>query len=164
MALKENCFQYDSLLQGRCIRLCFVTLSDPGHLLKVRLVEVRLDTTDFEALSYVWGDQSQRVPIRCSGQDHSIGQNLHGALIEYQRQGSTRGLWVDAICINQSCEAEKNQQVRMMRDIYRTAKRTIIWLGPLQFSDIEGIDLADLVYAKCRKNNDYKEVDFSVYI
>ncbi|OAL54636.1 HET-domain-containing protein [Pyrenochaeta sp. DS3sAY3a] len=136
----------------------FFAVSDPDSL-ELRLVEVPLDTTDFEALSYVWSDQSQKVPIRCNGQDHSIGQNLHEALMEYQRQGSTRGLWVDAICINQSCDTEKSQQVRMMRDIYGIAKRTIIWLGPLQPNDIEGIDLAEMIYAKCRKNNEYNEND-----
>jgi hypothetical protein len=37
---------------------------------------------------------------------------------------------VDAICINQKKILEKNNQVKLMGDIYRAAKETVIWLGP----------------------------------
>jgi hypothetical protein len=40
-----------------------------------------------------------------------------------------RLLWIDALCINQSDKKEKGLQVQMMRDIYKSASRTIIWLG-----------------------------------
>jgi hypothetical protein len=41
----------------------------------------------------------------------------------------TRFFWIDQICINQSDDAEKSRQVRMMHDIYYCAKETLIYLG-----------------------------------
>jgi hypothetical protein len=61
-----------------------------------------------------------------------IGENLYHAL-KYLRHpvgGSPRRLWVDAICINQEPgNAEVNEQVPMMGDIYMEACRVLIWLG-----------------------------------
>lgn len=37
--------------------------------------------------------------------------------------------WIDAVCINQSDYKEKSFQVSRMADIYRQARKTIIWLG-----------------------------------
>jgi hypothetical protein len=41
----------------------------------------------------------------------------------------TRFFWIDQICINQSDDAEKSRQVRMMHDIYDCAKETLIILA-----------------------------------
>jgi hypothetical protein len=38
-------------------------------------------------------------------------------------------LWIDAICINQEDVDEKTEQVRMMNEIYRAARRVSVWLG-----------------------------------
>jgi hypothetical protein len=38
-------------------------------------------------------------------------------------------IWVDALSINQSDIQERNKQVSIMRDIYRNAKSTVVWLG-----------------------------------
>jgi hypothetical protein len=39
-------------------------------------------------------------------------------------------MWIDAICINQSSVAERELQVKLMRDIYQQADGVVIWLGP----------------------------------
>ena len=38
-------------------------------------------------------------------------------------------MWIDAICINQDDSADKEQQVKLMRDIYGSATRALVWLG-----------------------------------
>lgn len=40
-----------------------------------------------------------------------------------------RFFWIDALCINQDNVLERNHQVGMMKNIYTTANRVIIWLG-----------------------------------
>ncbi|KAL2067909.1 hypothetical protein VTL71DRAFT_16007 [Oculimacula yallundae] len=40
-------------------------------------------------------------------------------------------IWADALCINQSNDEKKAQQVANMGEVYQTAARTIIHLGPL---------------------------------
>lgn len=38
-------------------------------------------------------------------------------------------IWVDAICVNQSNEKEKNQRVRAMGKVYSNAVEVSAWLG-----------------------------------
>ncbi|KAF2032904.1 heterokaryon incompatibility, partial [Setomelanomma holmii] len=38
-------------------------------------------------------------------------------------------IWIDAMCINQGDDKEKMGQIQMMTDIYRNAKKVMIWLG-----------------------------------
>lgn len=39
-------------------------------------------------------------------------------------------IWIDQICINQSDDSEKSDQVQLMRVIYTSAKQVLVWLGP----------------------------------
>lgn len=38
-------------------------------------------------------------------------------------------LWIDGICIDQTCTAERSAQVALMRDIYKQAAEVVVWLG-----------------------------------
>ncbi len=58
-----------------------------------------------------------------------ITQTAFDMLVRRASPWRTRHIWIDAICINQDDINDKNQQVRMMRDIYGRASRTLIWLG-----------------------------------
>lgn len=40
-----------------------------------------------------------------------------------------RILWVDAICIDQTNESERNHQVNQMGDVYSQATQVLVWLG-----------------------------------
>lgn len=84
----------------------------------------------YEALSYVWGDSESTEPTMCNGKQVNIRPNLHYALRQLRRESQSRILWADAICINQSCTPERNQQVSKMILIYRSAQRVLVWLGP----------------------------------
>jgi len=84
----------------------------------------------YEALSYTWGSQPKfNCKIFCNGTIFKITENLHNCLIHLRYKDQPRKLWIDAICINQQDETEKNRQIRMMRDIYGKAKQVVIWLG-----------------------------------
>ncbi|KAM0191681.1 hypothetical protein ACHAPA_008297 [Fusarium lateritium] len=84
---------------------------------------------DFEALSYVWGDIHPAEYININDQDISITPNLHLALIHLRLTDEVRTLWVDALCIDQLFHGERNQQVRIMGDIYKSARQVVVWLG-----------------------------------
>jgi hypothetical protein len=99
--------------------------------LQGELVHVDLDDRPiYSALSYVWGDQSDRVLFVCDGVEITVGKSL-GQALKHLRQatGPPVVLWVDAICINQRKISEKNHQVALMKDIYWFAKKTVVWLG-----------------------------------
>lgn len=114
----------------------------PGHydeVVRCSLSIVSLDDRpEFEALSYVWGDAGDTRTVYVDNVPFPATTNLESAL-RYIREHSceatnelipaTLDVWVDAICINQSDVEERNQQVRMMRDIYSQASHVLIWLG-----------------------------------
>jgi hypothetical protein len=83
----------------------------------------------FEALSYVWGDPGVTVPIGVDGCELFVTTNLESFLRRLRSVDETRILWADAICIDQTNLAERSSQVNLMADIYRSAKKVLIWLG-----------------------------------
>ena len=53
-----------------------------------------------------------------------------------------RLLWIDAICINQSDNAEKSLQIPMMDRIYSKAERVIIWCPPCRMHLAKDLETA----------------------
>lgn len=98
----------------------------------------------YEALSYVWGsqDNQETVSVVTPGAEEGgvfssrntaslhVTQNLAIALRHLRRRDAVRTLWVDAICIDQQNVAERSEQVGKMGQIYRSAARVVVWLGP----------------------------------
>lgn len=58
-----------------------------------------------------------------------IKPNLYEALKMLRDEKAVVSLWVDALCINQFDEDEKNEQVCKMQLIYSKAYNVSIWLG-----------------------------------
>lgn len=88
----------------------------------------------YEALSYAWGPPSPAEDALVEGETPgqtrlSIGPGLTDALRHLRFPDRPRTLWVDAVCINQTDEAEKNVLVARMDSIYRYARRVVVWLG-----------------------------------
>jgi hypothetical protein len=96
------------------------------------------DNPVYQALSYTWGDPNRVCTIILNGQKISVGTNLEEALQYFYSISYLGLLWVDAICINQNDNDEKNWQVQQMRDIYAQAEFVIAWLGAAS----DGSDLA----------------------
>jgi hypothetical protein len=122
-------FAYQKLPEGgsaiRLIRLL------PGNDLDEIWCSLETASLDarYEALSYVWGKEEPHTPILCNGTQIGVTHNLKIALNGLRLPDRERTLWVDAICINQKDEAEKAQQLTMMREIYKAAERTVAYLG-----------------------------------
>jgi hypothetical protein len=83
----------------------------------------------YEALSYVWGNPNETLPIFINGSPFPVSVNLHAALSRLRDRTFERIIWVDAICINQRKPEERKQQVQLMAQIYSKAHRVIVWLG-----------------------------------
>ncbi|KAK0753770.1 hypothetical protein B0T18DRAFT_442299 [Schizothecium vesticola] len=86
-----------------------------------------------------WGATTPTVPIviypqradgqLLDGQRVEVRQNLEAGLrrfrkMEYFRRGGK--IWIDAICINQDDDVEKNAQVQMIAFIYKLASNIIV--------------------------------------
>lgn len=102
-----------------------------GSLKTIRLQDDNSSVpTEFEALSYFWGNEEADRTLSIDNTPFSIKPNLETALRELSKGKVERLLWIDAICINQTDLNERNAQVRMMSSIYRSAAQVIIWIGP----------------------------------
>ncbi|KAF7887914.1 uncharacterized protein EAF01_011068 [Botrytis porri] len=86
----------------------------------------------YVALSYVWGSPADKMTILVNGIEMQVTQNLHTALISLRKSTWVRrrvNLWIDALCINQDDLDEREQQVKLMRDIYAMAWQVVGSLG-----------------------------------
>ncbi|KAI1362778.1 heterokaryon incompatibility protein-domain-containing protein [Xylaria arbuscula] len=97
-------------------------------------ISCRLEVQDLrdgidEALSYVWGKREDPKCIWVDDQPFQITSDLYAILLSLRRPSTTRVLWIDAICINQSDLEEKSHQVRLMGEIYSNARIVTIWLS-----------------------------------
>lgn len=86
-------------------------------------------TIQYLALSYTWGERGRSHYMRCNGVFIPIRQNLWVALQHLRSESQDRNIWIDAVCVNQSNNAEMSHQVAGMSPIYRSALQTIVWLG-----------------------------------
>ena len=89
----------------------------------------RVDSRPYNALSYVWGDQTEQKPLLINDSEAYIGRSLYDALINLRRRDTSLRIWVDAVCINQNDLEERSRQVQRMGDVYAAAKEVFIWLG-----------------------------------
>jgi hypothetical protein len=125
-------YRYRELRHKDSIRIIKLLPGSADAPLQCEILEHRKsDGLDFEALSYVWGDQDFCLSIHevKSGASIGITANLANALRQFRSERTERLLWIDQICINQSDNKEKAQQVAQMDEIYCMAKRTLVWLG-----------------------------------
>lgn len=119
-------------LQGDDIRV--LTLHPGSDLAPVkcslRTVSLSdIDRTQFEAISYVWGDSKLRAGIQLDSRKVNVPLNTFKALHAVRLPRRPRVLWIDALCINQDDLDERNQQVALMCQIYRASIRNLICLG-----------------------------------
>lgn len=81
-----------TLLQPGEIRLLYPVVQcekDSWSLKAVRLDSHELqNSVEFDALPYMWGDQSHTFTFVCNGRELSIHQNLKDALPHLARRGS----------------------------------------------------------------------------
>ncbi|KAL9118904.1 MAG: hypothetical protein Q9187_004543 [Circinaria calcarea] len=85
--------------------------------------------TPYEALSYTWNTRGASEFIWCDDKVLPVSSNVYNALHRIRKTDTSKMLWVDAICIDQSCIQERNQQVGLMRFIYNRATQVVPWLG-----------------------------------
>jgi hypothetical protein len=80
--------------------------------------------------------------ILVDGKTFPATVNLVAALDSISKSlGSAGYLWVDAICINQNDNEERNAQVAMMSSIYKKAYGVIAWLGREEDRSTEVIEI-----------------------
>ncbi|KAK0648230.1 heterokaryon incompatibility protein-domain-containing protein, partial [Cercophora newfieldiana] len=113
--------------------------------IRCSLINCSLDEAPpYDAISYCWGSPSPSHAVFADGASLPVPQSAQEILSSRAADLTTAGVryrWLDAICIDQSSTSDKTQQVRLMRDIYGHAERTVVYLGEPSLSPAESFVL-----------------------
>jgi hypothetical protein len=102
----------------------------------------------YDALSYVWGSPDKTLPIFVHNHSFNVTVNLHAALSRLRNGSLERVIWVDAICIDQANNKEKEDQIQSMAKIYGQANRVIVWLGEAEDHSDQALEAVRLAPGK----------------
>ncbi|KAH7408010.1 heterokaryon incompatibility protein-domain-containing protein [Cadophora sp. MPI-SDFR-AT-0126] len=107
---------------------------EPNYSSKVHcdIFHVTLDKAPpYKALSYTWGSPSDdHYSIFLHRRRFLVRENLWLALQQFHTMPEPLVIWIDAVCINQADDKERNEQVAKMKTIYEQAEEVFVWLGP----------------------------------
>ncbi|KAH6688811.1 heterokaryon incompatibility protein-domain-containing protein [Leptodontidium sp. MPI-SDFR-AT-0119] len=126
-------FAYDSSLASYELRLLQpLAVNDRVLRFETRRVP-RASNPPYTAISYTWGNEDALEVIYLDNRPFRVRPNLWSCLYYMAHAARNNGawdyLWVDAICINQTNDAERSSQVRLMDQTYRDAVCVSVWLG-----------------------------------
>jgi hypothetical protein len=131
------------------------TENDPKNL-RCELFEYSIQISDqlshpYEALSYVWGSEDKPQSIIIDNQTLNITKNLYALLLRLQNYSCSRIIWVDAVCINQKDEEEKQYQIPLIAEIYARANSVVVWLGETEDNSDQALEAIRLAGEKSMK-------------
>jgi len=126
-------FAYDSSLASYELRL-LQPLAVNHRVLRFGTRRVlRASKTPYTAISYTWGNEDASKIIYLDDRRFRVRPDLWSCLYYMAHAARNNGawdfLWVDAICIDQTNDAERNSQVRLMDQAHRDAVCVSVWLG-----------------------------------
>jgi hypothetical protein len=139
-------YQYSELGKNT-IRLLRIRRGRAFEAVKCRFEEVPITNPgNYEAVSYVWGTDSEEMSILIEGRTLAITQSAFDIIRRRRSVMFEQVIWIDQVCINQSDMEEKSSQIVMMKDIYRGAQRVLAFLGPASDAHLVQSHIAELHY------------------
>ncbi|KAF8856876.1 HET-domain-containing protein, partial [Acephala macrosclerotiorum] len=117
------------------IRLVEIQPGDESETIQCKFHRFPLsECPEYIALSYTWGPPKVYKQILVDDAPFPLRRNLWWFLYytRLQNQNQNQLFWIDAMCINQLNNQERNHQVRLMGQIYSMAKSVAVWLGEAQ--------------------------------
>ncbi|KAK5126477.1 hypothetical protein LTR85_010713 [Meristemomyces frigidus] len=125
-------FRYEALESPSTFRLLKLQPGGQGDKITASLHHYVLEPEScppYRAISYTWGRDTARHSIHLPGDAViKVRKNLRNALLSVRDKEAECLLWIDAICIDQGSDEERNHQVRLMADIYGMANIVLVWL------------------------------------
>jgi hypothetical protein len=128
----EPLLRLDLNSSRRSIRVLDLLPGPRAAPIRARLRVVSLDDYPcpyYEALSYTWGSTGSTALVTINNHPLNITTNAFAALESLRTRRATRTIWIDSICIDQENDDEKNFQLPLMGDVYRSAAAVNVWLG-----------------------------------
>ncbi|KAK4664258.1 uncharacterized protein QC763_503950 [Podospora pseudopauciseta] len=93
----------------------------------------RYEWGDYIAMSYTWGPPEPSHTILVNNHEVQVGGNLYQMLLRLRKSVEVKQshlkVWIDALCINQNDDKEKETEVQKMDVIYNMALAVRGWIG-----------------------------------
>lgn len=126
-------FQYAQLAQDSIRLVEFHPSSTPSdiHLTLSHQSKYFDGAAHYSAIWYEAGDaNSARKTVTLNGRTRTVPSTAWDALSTIvEHHGNDNKYWIDAVCINQQDEAEKNSHRRQFSRIFSSAEKVFVWLG-----------------------------------
>ncbi|KAK0652649.1 heterokaryon incompatibility protein-domain-containing protein, partial [Cercophora newfieldiana] len=81
----------------------------------------------YSAISYRWSEERAEETIFIDGRTFKVHRNVYEILRYHRPFWGAAFIWIDAICINQADDMEKEVQVPLMRSIYEHSLTVECW-------------------------------------
>ncbi|KAK1715383.1 heterokaryon incompatibility protein-domain-containing protein [Colletotrichum lupini] len=148
--MDENTRYTYKRLRDDQIRLIRFLADESTTAIDLSIFSINQSLPAYQSLSYSWMTDGL-------ASDHAlmIGDRklpILGSVYSFTQALRSKGIlldgtwwWIDSICIDQRNLEERNQQVRLMQEIYRRARRAIVWLGEKSHDSNEAIKFIRLL-------------------
>lgn len=124
---------YSDSIDGVSIRLLHFSRREDGQFVGKLETFLLASAPHFYTASYVWGDtRDSGISIHLKNGPLPVLPSLVPFLQMVTKHHDFKEKdwwWIDSLCINLTDGNEREQQVRVMADIYKRARRAVIWLG-----------------------------------
>lgn len=100
-----------------------------GELVEYDLMLYDDGAHPYEALSYCWESEDKPCVLMIHGKALAMTRSLYTALVRLRHFAFERVLWIDAVCIDQPNDREKESQIPLMGEIFAKAQSVLVWLG-----------------------------------
>ena len=91
-------YEYSPLLSRTSFRLLNLLPGNDNDAIAYSLVDADWEvSSQYEAISYAWGDTHSKVSTYCEGKILEITKSLHDALFHLRWKDRLRVLWADAV-------------------------------------------------------------------
>ncbi|WAO84731.1 HET domain-containing protein [Fusarium falciforme] len=88
-----------------------------------------LVANSFQAISYTWGSSELSHSLWTPEGTIKLSASLHATLRCLRHEKQPVLLWADGVCINQSNETEKSEQIRLLPQVFQRATCVLVCLG-----------------------------------
>lgn len=109
---------------------------DGGDVVRGRIVQSNLSRgRSYDAVSYTWADENgdsartERIYLLDQRATVAVTRNCVAVLKQLRHPKKRRLVWIDAICIDQQSDLDRNHQVSLMAGIYTSARTVIAYTG-----------------------------------
>ncbi|KAJ4334332.1 hypothetical protein N0V95_009196 [Ascochyta clinopodiicola] len=131
--LPANASVFPEPVDETCIRLLRFSQPEDGVFVGKLQRFPLAGAPHYYTASYVWGERTHAaMAVHLNTGTLPVLSSLAQFLHMVTRHGDFQPSdwwWIDSLCINLDDSQEREKQVRIMADIYKRARRAIIWLG-----------------------------------